>query len=70
MMLQYDSEGPEVEYEILYINSNKPENRFLDVEYYPPNIKAVEQIAKRLEMDAVEISTVTRSVVRYQVDLT
>lgn len=69
MMNPYDSEAAETEYEILYINSNKPENRFLDIEHCFPNIKAVEQIAKRLEMDTVEITTVSRSVVRYQVDL-
>lgn len=71
MMLSiYDKEKFDADYEILYLDSNNPENRCLETCTTWPGLEKIENMAKSMKMDTVEIVTVYRSVDRYQVDLT
>jgi|GEM_PF-4123137 len=69
MLLIYDKEKFDAEYEILYLDSNNPEKRCVETYDGWPGLERIENMAKSMKMDTVEVVTIYRSVDRYQVDL-
>lgn len=66
-MLLYDSESAEESYDILYLDSNKPERRMRETCVTWPELVNIEKSAVNCNFDTVEITTISRKIDRYEI---